>query len=44
MAYPTRILIMDDHAIFRAGIRALFESEPLMEVVGEVSTGDDAVH
>ncbi len=43
MADPTRILIADDHAMFRAGIRALLESEPLMEVVGEAPTGDDAV-
>ena len=43
MAKSTRILIADDHAMFRAGIRALLESEPLLEVVGEVSTGDDAV-
>ena len=43
MPDPTRILIADDHAMFRAGIRALLESEPLLEVVGEVSTGDDAV-
>jgi two-component system response regulator NreC len=43
MAEPTRILIADDHAMFRAGIRALLESEPLMEVVGESPTGDDAV-
>ncbi len=43
MAEPTRILIADDHAMFRAGIRALLESEPLLEVVGEVATGDEAV-
>ncbi|MCH7857980.1 MAG: response regulator transcription factor, partial [Gemmatimonadetes bacterium] len=43
MVESTRILIADDHALFRAGIRALLESEALMEVVGEVSTGDDAV-
>ena len=43
MVESTRILIADDHAMFRAGIRALLESEALMEVVGEVSTGDDAV-
>jgi two-component system, NarL family, response regulator NreC len=43
MADPTRILIADDHAMFRAGVRALLESEPLMEVVGEAPTGDDAV-
>ena len=35
MADPTKILIADDHAMFRAGIRALLESEPFMEVIGE---------
>jgi DNA-binding NarL/FixJ family response regulator len=43
MADPIRILIADDHAMFRAGIKALLESEPLLEVVGEVSSGDEAV-
>ena len=43
MADATRILIADDHAMFRAGIRALIEGDPLLEVVGEVSTGDEAV-
>jgi two-component system response regulator NreC len=38
-----RILLVDDHTMFRAGIRALLESESRMEVVGEASSGDEAV-
>jgi two-component system response regulator NreC len=37
------ILLVDDHAMFRAGIRALLESEDGLEVVGEASTGDEGV-
>ena len=39
----TTILLVDDHAMFRAGIKALLESEVGMEVVGEASTGDEGV-
>lgn len=39
----TRILLADDHTMFRAGIKALLESERGFRVVGEASTGDDAV-
>jgi two-component system nitrate/nitrite response regulator NarL len=38
-----RILIADDHAIFRDGLRKLLESEPGMEVVGEAVNGDEVV-
>jgi two-component system response regulator NreC len=37
------ILLVDDHAMFRAGIRALLESEKDLEVVGEAATGDEGV-
>lgn len=37
------ILLVDDHAMFRAGIRALLESEERLRVVGEAATGDEAV-
>ncbi len=37
------ILLVDDHAMFRAGIRALLESEDRMTVVGEAATGDEGV-
>ena len=39
----TRILIADDHAIFRAGLRKLLETEPDFEVVGEAAHGEEAV-
>ena len=39
-----RILIADDHAIVREGQRALIETEPGMEVVGEAADGVEAVH
>ena len=38
-----RVLIADDHPVFRDGIRALLEATPGMEVVGEATTGDDVV-
>lgn len=38
-----RIVIADDHALFRDGLRALLTSIPDMEVVGEAATGDEAV-
>ncbi|MEY2540985.1 MAG: hypothetical protein QOI22_587 [Verrucomicrobiota bacterium] len=39
----TRVLLADDHALVRAGIRALIEKIPNVEVVGEASTGRDAL-
>ncbi|NJD19524.1 MAG: response regulator transcription factor, partial [Gemmatimonadetes bacterium] len=43
MPEGTKILLVDDHAMFRAGIRALLEAEGRMTVVGEASSGDEAV-
>ena len=40
---PIRVLIVDDHAPFRAGLRALLTSVPEMEVAGEASNGEDAI-
>ena len=37
-----RILLADDHTLFRQGVRTLLNSEPDMEVVGEASNGGDA--
>jgi NarL family two-component system response regulator LiaR len=39
-----RILIVDDHAIVREGQRALIDTEPGMELVGEAADGNQAVH
>ena len=38
-----RVLIADDHPIFRDGMRALLDSVPDTEVVGEAATGDEAI-
>ena len=37
------VLLADDHAVLRAGLRALLAGEPDMEVVGEAEDGEDAV-
>jgi DNA-binding NarL/FixJ family response regulator len=43
MPDPIRVVLADDHAIFRAGLRALLELEDDLEVVGEAASGDEAV-
>jgi DNA-binding NarL/FixJ family response regulator len=40
---PVRILIADDHTIFRDGLHRLLEAEPELQVVGEAADGSDAV-
>jgi DNA-binding NarL/FixJ family response regulator len=40
---PLRILIADDHPLFRKGMRSLLETIPEVEVVGEAATGGEAV-
>jgi DNA-binding NarL/FixJ family response regulator len=39
-----RVLVADDHALFRAGIRKLLQSFAGIEVVGEAADGHEAVH
>ena len=43
MADKIRVLIADDHTIFRAGVRLLLEAKPDIEVVGEALNGDEAI-
>ncbi|MGW2344447.1 response regulator [Streptomyces sp. NPDC001661] len=43
MSTAVRILLCDDHAVVRAGLRALLSSTDGMEVVGEADTGEAAV-
>ncbi len=38
-----RIVIADDHTIFRDGLRRLLEAEPELEVTGEAADGADAI-
>ena len=40
---PIRVLLVDDHAVMRAGLRALLQAEPDMDVVGEAATGEEGV-
>ena len=39
-----RVLLADDHAVVRGGIRALLEHEEGIEVIGEADNGEEAVH
>jgi DNA-binding NarL/FixJ family response regulator len=40
---PIRILIADDHVLFRDGLHGLLDAVPDTEVVGEAASGDEAV-
>ena len=39
----TSVLIADDQALVRVGLRKILESEPELEVVGEAADGEDAI-
>jgi NarL family two-component system response regulator LiaR len=43
MKKPIRVLLVDDHAIVRDGIRSLLTTQPDIEVVGETNNGREAV-
>ena len=38
-----RILLADDHIVVRAGLRALLERQPQLEIVGETEDGRQTV-
>jgi DNA-binding NarL/FixJ family response regulator len=40
---PVRILLADDQALFREGVRTLLSMEPSIEIVGEAANGVEAV-
>jgi DNA-binding NarL/FixJ family response regulator len=40
---PTKVLIVDDHALFRQGVRNIIEPEEDFEVVGEAEDGTEAL-
>ncbi len=44
MSEAIRVLLADDHAVVRGGIRALLEYEEGIEVVGEADDGEEAVN
>jgi len=43
MMETTRVLIADDHTLFREGLRALFSTTQMVTVVGEASTALEAI-
>ncbi|MGQ0711599.1 MAG: response regulator [Rhodoferax sp.] len=43
MASPIRVLLVDDHTLFRSGIKALLSRDPAFEVVGEAGDGLEGV-
>jgi len=40
---PAKVLLADDHTLLRSGVRALLERMACVEVVGEASTGREAI-
>ncbi|MFM1891718.1 MAG: hypothetical protein RLZ44_795 [Pseudomonadota bacterium] len=38
-----KILLVDDHELFRTGLRSILQGMPEVEILGEASTGEDAV-
>ena len=43
MSAPITVLIVDDHAVVRSGLRAYLETQPDLEVVAEAASGREAV-
>jgi len=43
LADPIRVLVVDDHALFRRGLEMVLAQEPDIEVVGEAGDGAEAV-
>ena len=43
MSAPVRLLLCDDHAVVRAGLRALLSSADGIEVVGEAGSGEEVL-
>ncbi|MFK3677689.1 response regulator [Microbacterium sp. NPDC090218] len=43
MSEPIRVLLVDDHALLRAGFRTILDTQPDITVVGEASSGAEAL-
>jgi len=43
MANEIRLLLADDHAVVRSGLRMLLQAQPDMVIIGEAETGQEAV-
>ena len=44
MSDQIRLLLADDHAVVRSGLRMLLQAQPDMIIVGEAETGQEAIH
>ena len=42
-SHPIQVLLADDHAVLRSGLRKLLDAEPDLHVIGEAATGEEAV-
>jgi len=42
-AEPVRVMVVDDHELFRSGLRRLLEGEPALTVVADACSGEEAV-
>ncbi|HEY6411884.1 MAG TPA: response regulator transcription factor, partial [Ktedonobacteraceae bacterium] len=40
---PLRVLIADDHPLFRHGLSALLSASPDFEIVGEATSGEEVI-
>jgi DNA-binding NarL/FixJ family response regulator len=40
---PIRVVVADDHPVFRSGLRTLVQESPLLEYVGEAADGQQAI-
>src|SRR3990170_893941 len=43
MSGPIRLVIADDHPVVRDGLRAMLDTQPDIDVVGEAATGAEAL-
>lgn len=43
MQDPISVLLVDDHAVVRQGLRAFFDTQPDLNVVGEAASGEEAI-
>ncbi|MGH7658351.1 MAG: response regulator transcription factor, partial [Gemmatimonadales bacterium] len=43
MPEPITIVLVDDHAVLRAGLRVLLDAEADLKVIGEAGSGEDAL-
>lgn len=43
MTTPLRILLVDDHTLFRSGLKALLQRQADLEVIGEAADGLEGV-